>query len=70
MDLLEASGATTRHNHNNSDNKSNKSAMTRNWDNQNQNQVVRGFCSEGFPLPLDALDRHRYFIVTLPGLSI
>ena len=27
-------------------------------------------CSEGFPLPLGAWDRLRYFIVTFPGSSI
>ena len=29
-----------------------------------------GFCSEGFPLPLCALDVLRYFIVALPEPSI
>ena len=28
------------------------------------------FCSEGFPLPLGALDGLRYFIVALPKPSI
>ena len=28
------------------------------------------FCSEGFPLPLGAWDRLRYFIAALPGPSI
>ena len=29
-----------------------------------------GFCSEGFPLPIDAWDRMRFFIVILPGPSL
>ena len=32
--------------------------------------LVCGFCEEGFPFPLGAWDRLRYFIVTLPGHSI
>ena len=31
--------------------------------------LLCGFCSERFPLPLDAWDRLRYLIVALPWLS-
>ena len=32
--------------------------------------LLCGFCSEGFPLPLDTWDGMRYFIVAFPGPSI
>ena len=32
--------------------------------------LLRGLCTEGFPLPLCAWDRLRYFIVNLPWPSI
>ena len=34
-------GATTRHNHKNSENKSKKYAMTRNWSNQNPSPAIK-----------------------------
>ena len=36
----------------------------------NNASLLCGFFSEVFPLPLDACDSLRHFIVTLPGPSI